>query len=212
MYTFLIDSILQLLNIEVEVIQKCNRIHNIIVSNHVSEIDPVIILSLLKNNNIRFIADVTVKQNPLFNLICQWFNVIFIEQNKELAFQELSAKIKRDDIIGVFPEGTLFFKSSLERSNAYCKKNGIRKFKRVLAPREAGFTKIQELLKQTKYTDITLLYDIDTKSSVIPLTITELLTTKRKKIKLIIDESSLPITETFRKKDRIVRQHMICLP
>jgi 1-acyl-sn-glycerol-3-phosphate acyltransferase len=207
MYTFLIDSILQLLNIEVDVIQKCNRIHTVIVSNHVSEIDPVIILSVLKNYNIRFIAGPVAKQNPLFNLICQWFNVIFIEQDKELAFQELTTKINQDDVVFIFPEGTLFFKSSVERSNVYCKKVGIRKFNRVLAPREAGFTKIQELLKQTKYTDITLLYDIDTRNSDKPLTITELLTTQRKKIKIIIDESSLPITETFRKKDHLVRKH-----
>ena len=208
MYTFIIASILQLLNIKVDVIQKCNRIHNVIVSNHVSEIDPVVILHAIQNYNIRFIAGPLPKQDPLFNLICQWFNVIFIEQDRERAFHELNINVKRDDTIFIFPEGTLFFKSSAERSDAYCKKKGIRNFNRVLAPKEAGFTKIKELLKQTKYTDITLLYDVDTKHSDKPLTISELFTTRRKQITIIIDESSLPITETFRNKDRLIRKHL----
>ena len=79
----------------------------------------------------------------------------------------------------------------------------------MLAPREAGFSIIQELLKSqhSKYTDITLLYDVDMKISDVPLTITELFNMRPKRIKIIIDESDLSITDAFRKKDRLIDKY-----
>ena len=209
MYTLLTDQILKLLNIEVEVIKKCEHIHNVIVSNHVSEIDPVLILYAIQDYNVRFIAGSIPKQNPFFRTICNWFDAIFIEQDKTIAYDELTRQIKQDDTICIFPEGTLLFKSSIERSNLYCDKTGIRKFKNVLAPREAGFSMIRGLLnsQHSKYTDITLLYDVDTKESTTPLTIVDFFNMQPKKIKIIIDETDLPITDTYRKKDRIIEKY-----
>ena len=173
------------------------------------KLDPVLVLYAIKKYKTRFIAGPVAKENPFFNAICKSFDVIFIEQDKLIAYDELTRQIKRDDTICIFPEGTLIFKSSIERSNLYCDKSGINKFKNVLAPREAGFSIIQELLKSqhSKYTDITLLYDVDMKISDVPLTITELFNMRPKRIKIIIDESDLSITDAFRKKDRLIDKY-----
>ena len=209
MYELLIDIILHILNIEVEVIRKCNVIHPIITSNHISEFDPVVLFYVLRNDKIRYIANVDVMKIPLFNAICEFFKVIFIEQNKQLALDALTRQLKSTDTVCIFPEGTLLYKSSAERSDVYCEKMGFPKFKNVLAPRETGFTKIQEIMKQTgcKYTDITLIYDVDTRQLVEPMTIMEMFRLRPKKVKVIIDESDLSITETFRRKDDLIETY-----
>ena len=209
MYELLIDIILHVLNIEVEVIRKCNVIHPIITSNHISEFDPVVLFYVLRNDKIRYIANVDVMKIPLFNAICEFFKVIFIEQNKQLALDALTRQLKSTDTVCIFPEGTLLYKSSAERSDVYCEKTGFPKFKNVIAPRETGFTKIQEIMKQTgcKYTDITLIYDVDTRQLVEPMTIMEMLRLRPKKVKVIIDESDLSITETFRRKDDLIETY-----
>lgn len=210
MYELLIDIILHILNIEVEVIRKCNVIHPIITSNHISEFDPVVLFYVLRNDKIRYIAGTEViKKVPIFNAICEFFKVIFIEKNKQLASEALTRELKCDDTICIFPEGTLLYKSSSERSDVYCEKTGFPKFKNVLAPRETGFTKIQEIMNRNgcKYTDITLIYDVDTRQLVEPMTIMEMLRLRPKKVKVIIDESDLSITETFRRKDDLIETY-----
>ena len=205
MYNIVIDIILRILDIDIEVIRKCNVIHPIITSNHISEFDPVLLFYVLRNPKIRYIAGVDViKKIPLINAICESLDVIFIEQDKQLAFDVLVRQIKPTDTVCIFPEGTLLFKSSVERSDVYCEKTGISKFKNVLAPRETGFSKIQEIMKCDKYTDITIIYDVDTRQSVEPLTILELIRIRPKKVKIIIDESEMSITDTFRKKDDLI--------
>jgi len=210
MYELLIDIILHVLNIELEVIRKCNVIHPIITCNHISEFDPVVLFYVLRNNKIRYVAGVDViKQVPILNAICEHFNVIFIYKNKQLASEALTRELKCDDTVCIFPEGTLLYKSSSERSDVYCEKMGFSKFKNVLAPREAGLSKIQEIMNRTdcKYTDITLIYDVDTRHSREPMTLLELLRIRPKKVRVIIDESNMSITDTFRKKDDLIETY-----
>jgi 1-acyl-sn-glycerol-3-phosphate acyltransferase len=206
MYNIVIDIILRILDIDIEIIRKSNVIHPIITSNHISEFDPVLLFYVLRNPKIRYIAagvDV-IKKIPLINAICESLDVIFIEQHKQLANDTLVRQIKPTDTVCIFPEGTLLFKSSIERSDLYCEKIGISKFKNVLAPRETGFSKIREILKCDKYTDITIIYDVDTRQSTEPLTLLELIRIRPKKVKIIIDETEISITDTFRNKDELI--------
>jgi 1-acyl-sn-glycerol-3-phosphate acyltransferase len=205
LYILLTEFIFNILNIKVDVIWKCATIHPIITSNHVSELDPIILLYVLKNDKIRFVADAEVKKMPIFNIICEKFDVVFIERNKERAFDMMDKSLNLDDTVCIFPEGTLFFKSSLERSDNYCNKIGVPKYKNVLAPRESGFNKIQNLLNQhDKYTDITLIYDVDMQESREPLTILEIFRIKPRTVTVIIDETNSSIIDTYRKKDDII--------
>ena len=92
--------------------------------------------------------------------------------------------------------------------NNYCKRIWASRYRNVLAPREAGFYTIQEILHQNdKYTDITLDYDVDMKHSVEPLTILEFLQIRPRNVKIIIDESSSSIVDTYRKKDDIIEYY-----
>jgi 1-acyl-sn-glycerol-3-phosphate acyltransferase len=211
MYEILIEFILRVLDIDVEIVNNCETIHPIIVSNHISELDPVLLFYVLKNENIRYIAGVEVIKNiPIFNAICEHFKVIFIERDKSKAYDAMTQQLKgTSPTVCIFPEGTLFFKSSIERSDAYCERMGIEKYKNVLAPREAGFSKLQELLgkQQCKYTDITLIYDLDMRQSETPLTILELFKLRPKHVKIIIDETDLSISDAFRKKDDCIEAH-----
>lgn len=208
LYILLSEFILNFLNIKVEVIWKCSTIHPIITSNHVSELDPLLLLYALKNDKIRYIADAALKTIPFFNLICENFDTIFIERNKDKAFETIAKQLKKDDTVCIFPEGTLYYKSSIQRSNNYCKRIWVSKYRNVLAPREAGFSKIQEILHQNdKYTDITLVYDVDMKHSVEPLTILEFFKIRPRNVKIIIDESSSSIVDTYRKKDDIIEYY-----
>ena len=208
MYELLIEFLLRVLDIDVEVVKKCETIHPIIISNHISELDPALLFYVLKNENIRYIAGVEdIKKIPLFNAICEHFKVIFIERDKSKAYDAMTQQLNgTSPTVCIFPEGTLFFKSSIERSDAYCDKMGIRKFKNVLAPREAGFSKLQELLgkQQSKYTDITLIYDVDMRPSETPLTIIEILKLRPKRVQIIIDETDLSISDAFRIKDDLI--------
>lgn len=202
MYRLLIWTFLQFLDIQIDVIQNCNVIHPLITCNHVSELDPVVLFYILNNEKIRYIArGDDINKVPIFKAICDYFDVIFIEPKLTL-----SREIKPGDSVCIFPEGTLFYKSSRERSDAYCDRISIPRFTNVLAPHETGFTMLQGILgkNNTKYTDITLIYDTDMSDSPEPLTIAELIKKRPQRIKVIISESDRPITETYRSKDALI--------
>jgi hypothetical protein len=142
-------------------------------------------------------------------------NYIFIDRNNpKEAIDILIKQIKSTDNIFIFPEGTLFYKPMIEKSNDICKKLNIKNFKNVLCPKINGYNCINKILRPKYITDITLYYIWSTKSnfilekSKIPLTIKQLIKNPPSKIIIIIQEklANSNIVNIFREKDNEISE------
>jgi hypothetical protein len=206
-----IEIFLHLLDIELEVINQTSHFHPLCVSNHVSELDPIILYYIFMKNNAsyRFISDVKVKNIPIFGRISDGKNTIYIDRTKpKEAIQILTNQVSSTDTICLFPEGTLYYKPMIQKSNNICKKNVIPRFRNVLCPKIHGYNEIMKKIQPKYITDSTLHYIYSKKQKYRlkkqenPLTIYELFKNPPKKICVIIQEKSCEnIVSLFREKD-----------
>jgi 1-acyl-sn-glycerol-3-phosphate acyltransferase len=214
LYIKIIQIFLYLLNIQFEIINKSTQFHQLSISNHVSELDPILLYYLFSKNDVkyRFISDVKIKNIPFFGFISDMENTVYIDrQNHTTSIKTIKEQITKDDYVCIFPEGTLYYKPMIEKSNQICKKLHIPKFKHVLCPKLNGYNEIQKILQSTIITDITLHYIYSKKSqyipkkSNIPLTILQLIKYPPQKIIIIIQEKSSKnpnVMSIFREKDK----------
>jgi hypothetical protein len=119
--------------------------------------------------------------------------------------------IKKTDNICIFPEGALYYKPTIKRSDKICRKLKIKKFRNVLCPKRSGFNSIQSIIKSKYITDITLKYvypkEDFIKNSYSPLTIQFLMKNPPTKIicnikNIKVKRSNDFITNIFRNKDK----------
>ena len=213
MFVYIIKLFLYLNNIKLEINNKIKKFYPIVVSNHVSELDPFILYLIFNNHNVkyRFISANRIKNIPIFGLIANYFDTIYIDRTKpKNAINELKKKITKKDNICIFPEGTLYYKDMIKKSNKICKKLNIKKFKNVLCPKISGFNTIKSILQPRYITNITLKFIYSDKkfikNSKDPLTILFLI--KNPPIKIIcviknikVNKSKNFIVELFRNKD-----------
>lgn len=83
----------------------------LLISNHVSYVDGLIISALCKRR-VRFIIDNTIYHKPIVNYFMTLSRAIPISTRKELignAMAEISAGLKAGDVICIFPEGRLTY-------------------------------------------------------------------------------------------------------
>jgi len=214
MLNYIIDLFLYLTNIKLEVNCKIKKFYQIVISNHISNLDSIILFYIFNNYNkhYRFISDSKVKNIPIFGTIADYFDTIYInKRNPKKALEIIAKDIKKTDNICIFPEGALYYKPTIKRSDKICKKLKIKKFKNVLCPKKSGFNCIRSIIKQKYITDITLKYvypkEDFIKKSKSPLTINFLM--KNPPIKIIcniknikVKPSSDFITNIFRDKEK----------
>lgn len=89
----------------------------VIVSNHVSYVDGLIIAAGCRRP-VRFIIDEYIYNMPVVNYFMRWNRAIPILPTRESvtkALEEISAGIKAGDLICIFPEGQLTYTGSLGR-------------------------------------------------------------------------------------------------
>ena len=209
-------------NITLKINNKIKKFHQIVVSNHISEVDPFILFLIFSNNNMkyRFISDNRIKNIPIFGIIANYFDTIYINrENSKKALIKLNKNIKTDDNICIFPEGTLYYKPMIIKSNNICKKLQIKKFKNVLCPKKSGFNCIRSIIKPTYITDITLKFIYPDnypknfiKNSNDPLTILFLIKYPPSKIicnikNIKVKKSNKFIIDVFRNKDTELSTH-----
>jgi len=133
----------------------------------------------------------------------------------------LEMEISKTDNICIFPEGTIYFKKTINRSNRFCKnKLKIPNFKNVLCPRVNGFATVNRILQPDKITDITLEYIyLDNpdflQNNKVPLTIAFILLYPPSKIIITIREKTIEsenpelfIMNIFREKDAFIESHI----
>ena len=199
------DKLSDKLSKKLSISYKTKNIHNLVISNHVSELDVCILLLLFPK--YRFISDIKVKRMKFIYEIAKLLDTIFI--NRDIRGQmTLLNEVRETDRIILFPEGTLYYKPMIEQSDEYCKKNSILPFKHVICPKQRGFDIIRTKLKANSYNVVILKYVYDDESflsnSCEPLTVSRFLRYPPNKIEITIDESNQNIIECFRHIDQLL--------
>jgi len=203
--------------ISIEVNMLSNKFYNLCISNHVSEFDVFIlyVIFLDKNFNYKWIADDKLKDLPILGSWAKENNTIFISRTDKTGIKKIKKKVKSDDNIFIFPEGTLFYKQTILKSNELCKKLNIESYKNVLCPKIQGFTTLLNILKPKYITNITLNYIFDNKKflkkSVDSLKISNIYMNPPTKIIITIDkikvDSKINIMDIFREKDILLNKN-----
>ncbi len=86
----------------------------IIACNHVSFVDPIILLAL-SPRPIRFVMDYRIYQAPFLNIVFRTMKTIPIASAKEdpvikeKAFEEISEALRKGELVGIFPEGMITY-------------------------------------------------------------------------------------------------------
>ena len=202
------EILLQLLNIEIRC--KDTDFQSIVICNHVSELDPILLTLLFNKYNVkyRFISDERIKHWPIINTIANHYDTIYITRDGR-GVEQIKQSVKQTDNICIFPEGTLYYKDMIEKSNRICDKHGVERFTNVLSPKLSGFNCLRTILKPNFVTDITLQYVFnDVKQFNEPLTIANLIANPPSKIIITVQKRRIKgnnfLMDIFRKKDIII--------
>lgn len=165
-----ISHMLLFKNIYVDSNQYINEIKNnsnesnIIISNHILDLDFLIYNLIISNtslnsNNIGLAKKLVGYQLPILGFMGIFTGDIFLNRKIDLDINKLNKKINFNNIL-IFPEGTCFNNERKKISDNYCDKNKLIKFNYHLYPRITGIKTIILNNKNTKYIyDFTLIYD-----------------------------------------------------
>ncbi len=141
-----------------------NNHKNLLISNHISELDfllgPIFSLNLnLTNINLRIAKKDVGYQIPISGFFGLLSGDIFLHRNINLDMNKLNKKINFNFML-LYPEGSCFTKQKKIISDNYCDKNQLIKFKYHLYPRMTGLELIINNNKEIKYIyDLTIIYD-----------------------------------------------------
>jgi hypothetical protein len=208
------ELLIKVLSIKLTFKYKTKKFYNLGISNHVSEFDLLLLYMVFLKNNIdySFIADERFENYPIIKQWTRQNKTIFISRKNGDGCESIKKNTKIDSNVFIFPEGTLYYKPMINKSNKICVTNNIVKYKNVLCPKRNGFNTLKEILKPKYITDITFkyIYENETflKESQTPLTIYHLLKHRPKEIIICIDrikvDANTDINEIFRKKDQLL--------
>jgi len=131
-------------------IEQNNNSIDVIIANHISTIDFIIIITILHNFRISdyyFVLKDSLVKIPVFgdligddiHLTRNW------ENDKELIVKQIK-KIKSGKIL-IYPEGTRYDKKKHKKSKQFCLENKLPIYNYTLAPRVKGLHSIISLLK-----------------------------------------------------------------
>ncbi len=209
-FTFLI---LDLFKIEIEIKYITKKFYNLGISNHVSEFDVFLLYVLFINDNFNYkwVSDERFKNFPVLGSWATYNKTIFISRTDGSGCKSIKQNAQSSDNIFIFPEGTLFYKKSIDKSNETCKQIGIKKYENVLCPKLNGFNMLCKILKPKYITNITLEYIFDDKNflkkSNEPLTISNMYKNPPKKIIITVDRirysEEININQIFRDKENM---------
>lgn len=210
------DLILKFYNIELDVKYLTPDLYNLAISNHISELDFLILFKIL-DKKYKYIANNRIKllENiPILNL---WTKneLIYVKRDSNIGVEDIKRDVNPNDNILIFPEGTLLYKSTFDFRNNECIKKNIIPYNNVLLPKKNGFDTLTQILKPEYITNITfkyILYDnIIIQNLDNPITIMNYFNLKLiKKIIVVVDkikfENNTDINDIFREKDKLIDQ------
>jgi hypothetical protein len=153
-----------------EMITENTNSKNIVIMNHITELDPLLITPIINNFSF-YTKSIFVCKKLIgyllssFGMIGIFSNEIFLDRNLISDQNKLSQKLDTNFIF-LYPEGTCFTKDRKNSSDKYCEKNNLVKFKYHIYPRITG---IDLILKNNKdincVCDLTIIYDSIEKKS-----------------------------------------------
>lgn len=209
--------LIKLLSVKLTFKYKTKKFYNLCISNHVSEFDILLLYMIFLKNNIDYtlIADYQAKRFQNYPVVKQWMNqnkTIFVSSKHGNGCEMIRNNTNINSNVFIFPEGTLYYKSRINKSDEICMKNNIAKYENVLCPKRNGFNTLKEILKPKYITNITFKYVFENKTflkeSETPLTIYKLLKNRPKEIIIYIDrvkvDENTDINEIFREKDELL--------
>ena len=88
----------------------------IVISNHLSMFDPVIIGAAIKKHQVRFVGKKELCKNKLIAMLFRELRMISVDRhNSDMEAMRACMKVTRDgEILGIFPEGTRHHKGTME--------------------------------------------------------------------------------------------------
>jgi 1-acyl-sn-glycerol-3-phosphate acyltransferase len=208
------EFLIKVLSIKITFKYKTKKFYNLGISNHVSEFDFLLLYMVFVKHKIdySFITDERFENYPI---IKQWTHEnksIFVSRKDGNGCESIRKNTNINSNVFIFPEGTLYYKPMIKKSNKICVSNNIVKYKNVLCPKINGFNTLKEILKPEYITNITFKYIFEDKTflkeSQTPLTIYHLLKYRPKEIIIYIDrvkvDANTDINEIFREKDQLL--------
>jgi 1-acyl-sn-glycerol-3-phosphate acyltransferase len=208
------ELLINLLSVKLTFKYKTKKFYNLGISNHVSEFDILLLYMVFLKNNIdySFISDERFENYPIIKQWAKQNKTIFVSRKRGDGCESIRKNTNINSNVFIFPEGTLYYKPMIHKSNKLCVTNNIVKYKNVLCPKKNGFNTLKEILKPQYITNITFKYIYENKTylkeSRVPLTIYQLLKHRPKEIIVYIDrvkvDSNTDINEIFREKDKLI--------
>ena len=206
--------LINVLSIQIKTKYKTKKFYNLGISNHVSELDILLLFIIFLKHKINYslISDDRFQHYPVVKQWAEQNKTIFVNRTDGTGCESIRLNTNINSSVFIFPEGTLYYKPMIEKSNQICRKNNIEKYFNVLCPKANGFNTLKEILKPKYITNITLKYIFENKKylkkSLEPLTIYHLFKCRPKKVIIYIDrvkvDSKTDINEIFRKKDKLL--------
>ncbi len=208
------ELLIKVLSIKLTFKYKTKKFYNLGISNHVSEFDVLLLYMIFLKHKIDYslIADEMFENYPIIKQWTQQNKTIFVSRKDGDGCESIRKNTNTNSNVFIFPEGTLYYKPMIKKSNKICVTNNIVKYKNVLCPKKNGFNVLKEILKPKYITNITFKYIFEDKTflkdSQIPLTISHLLKHRPKEIIICIDrikvDANTDINEIFREKDKLL--------
>ena len=92
----------------------------IVIGNHLSLLDPVIVAAAVKRYEIAFMANKELSGNGLFKRFLLCIHTIFVSRhNSDMEAMRTSMRALRSgEVLGIFPEGTRYHKGLMEEQEA----------------------------------------------------------------------------------------------
>ena len=206
--------LINVLSIQIKTKYKTKKFYNLGISNHVSELDILLLFIIFLKHKINYslISDDRFQHYPVVKQWAEQNKTIFVNRTDGTGCESIRLNTNINSSVFIFPEGTLYYKPMIEKSNQICRKNNIEKYFNVLCPKANGFNTLKEILKPKYITNITLKYIFENKKylkkSLEPLTIYHLFICRPKKVIIYIDrvkvDSFTDINEIFRQKDKLL--------
>jgi 1-acyl-sn-glycerol-3-phosphate acyltransferase len=126
---------------------------DIIIGNHISSLDPLLYVSIIRlfdSRTYNFVLKKSIMFIPGVGLVCSLGKDIKLNRNFEQDIDNLTKSINniKEGVIIIFPEGTRFTPDKLLESKKYSQDNNLTTFNNLLYPKMKGLYIIADILNK----------------------------------------------------------------
>lgn len=145
---------------------------NLFLCNHVTYLDSLFVPIFIKSftnifKKLRFFMDKKYKNLPIVRETIFFNNYYLLEKNikkDKYIFEKINSEMNNgfnyNTSMCIYPEGRMYFKTSLNDYHKYCNNNNLIPFRKLIHPRYKGIYNIIKSIKNQSIDKIGHLYDI----------------------------------------------------